>query len=56
MLECSQFDDIRTQYADLLQDARDSMLNLMWHQNQKALSDSVIAIRDVICVHVRGSS
>ncbi len=31
---------------DLLQDARDSMRNLMWHQNQKALSDFVIAILD----------
>ncbi len=46
MLECPQFDDIRAQYADLLQDARDSMRNLMWHQNQKALSDFVIAILD----------
>ena len=32
MLECPQFDDIRAQYPDLLQDARDSMCNLMWHQ------------------------
>ncbi len=39
MLECPQSDDIRT-------DARDSMRNLMWHQNQKALSDFVIAILD----------
>ncbi len=39
MLECPQFDDIRAQYPDLLQDARDSMRNLMWHPNQKALSD-----------------
>ncbi len=46
MLECPQFDDIRAQYPDLLQDARDSMRNLMWHQNQKALSDFVIAILD----------
>ncbi len=46
MLECPQFDDIRAQYADLLQDARDSMRDLMWHQNQKALSDFVIAILD----------
>ncbi len=46
MLECPQFDDIRAQYPDLLQDARDSMRNLMWHQNQKALSDCVIAILD----------
>ncbi len=46
MLECPQFDDVRAQYADLLQDARDSMRNLMWHQNQKALSDFVIAILD----------
>ncbi len=46
MLECLQFDDIRAQYPDLLQDARDSMRNLMWHQNQKALSDFVIAILD----------
>ncbi len=37
---------IRAQYPDLLQDARDSMRNLMWHQNQKALSDFVIAILD----------
>ncbi len=46
MLECPQFGDVRAQYAyaDLLQDARDSMRNLMWHQNQKALSDFVIAI------------
>ncbi len=42
---CPQFDDIRAQYPDLLQDARDSMRNL-WHQNQKALSDFVIAILD----------
>ncbi len=46
MLECPQFDDIRAQYPDLLQDARDTMRNLMWHQNQKALSDFVIAILD----------
>ncbi len=46
MLECPQFDDIRAQYPDLLQDARDSMRDLMWHQNQKALSDFVIAILD----------
>ncbi len=46
MLECPQFDDIRAQYPDLLQNARDSMRNLMWHQNQKALSDFVIAILD----------
>ncbi len=46
MLECPQFDDIRAQYADLPQDARDSMRNLMWHQYQKALSDFVIAILD----------
>ncbi len=46
MLECPQFDDIRAQYPDLLQDARDSMRNLMWHQNQKALSDFVIAVLD----------
>ncbi len=39
-------DDIRAQYPNLLQDARDSMRNLMWHQNQKALSDFVIAILD----------
>ncbi len=44
-LECPQSDDIRAQYPNLLQDARDSMRNLMWHQNQKALSDFVIAIR-----------
>ncbi len=30
----------------LLQDVRDSMRNLIWHQNQKALSDFVIAILD----------
>ncbi len=42
MLECPQFDDTRAQYPNLLQDARDSMRNLMWHQNQKALSDFVI--------------
>ncbi len=41
MLECPQFDGIRAQYADLLQDARDSMRILMWHQNQKGLSDVV---------------
>ncbi len=29
MLECPQFDDVRAQYADLLQDARDSMR--IWH-------------------------
>ncbi len=46
MLECPQFDDIRAQYPNLLQDARDSMRNLMWHQNQKALSEFVIAILD----------
>ncbi len=46
VLECPQFDDFRAQYADVLQDARDSMRNLMWHQNQKALSDFVIAILD----------
>ncbi len=46
MLECPQFDDIRAQYPDLLQDARDSMRNLMWHQNQKALSAFVIAVLD----------
>ncbi len=46
MLECPQFDDVRAQYADLLQDGRGSMRNLMWHQNQKALSDFVIAILD----------
>ncbi len=46
MLECPQFDDIRAQYPNLLQDARDSMRNLMWHQNQKTLSDFVIAILD----------
>ncbi len=39
MLECPQFDDIRAQFPDLLQDARDAMRNLMCHQNQKALSD-----------------
>ncbi len=37
---------LRAQYPDLLQDARDSMRNLMWLQNQKALSDFVIAILD----------
>ncbi len=37
---------VRAQYPDLLQDARDSMRSLMWHQNQKALSDFVIAILD----------
>ncbi len=37
---------LRPQHADLLQDARNSMRNLMWHQNQKALSDFVIAILD----------
>ncbi len=46
MLECPQFVDIRAQYPDLLQDARDSMRNLMWHQKQRALSDFVIAILD----------
>ncbi len=44
MLEHPQFDAIHAQYADLLQDARNSMRKLMWHQNQKALSDFVIAI------------
>ncbi len=34
MLECPQFDDILAPHADLLQDARESMRNLMWHQNQ----------------------
>ncbi len=29
---------IGAQYADLLQDARNSMRNLMWHQNQKTFS------------------
>ncbi len=46
MLECPHFDDIRAQYPDLLQDARNSMRNLMWHQSQKTLSDFVIAILD----------
>ncbi len=46
MLECPQFDDIRAKYPNLLQDAHDSMRNFMWHQNQKALSDFVIAILD----------
>ncbi len=46
MLECPQFDDIHAQYADLLQDVHDSMHNFMWHQDQKALSDFVIAILD----------
>ncbi len=46
MLECPQFHRIRAQYPDLLQDACDSMRNLMWHLNQKALSDFVIAILD----------
>ncbi len=46
LVECPQFDDIRAQYLDLLHDARDSMRNLMWHQNQKALSGLVIAILD----------
>ncbi len=46
MLECPQLDDIRAQYPDLLQDARDPMRNLMWNQHQKALSDFVIAILD----------
>ncbi len=46
MLECPQFDDICAQYPDLLQHAHDSTRNLMWHQNQKALSDFVIAILD----------
>ncbi len=46
MLECPQFDDIRAQYPDPLQEARDSMRNLMWHRNHKALSDFVIAILD----------
>ncbi len=32
--------------ADLLQSARDSMRNLMWHQDQEALSNFVIAILD----------
>ncbi len=31
---------------NLLEDARDSMRNLMWHQSQKALSDLFIAILD----------
>ncbi len=46
MLECPQFDDIHAQYPNPLQDARDSMRGLIWHQNQKALSDFVIAILD----------
>ncbi len=46
MLECPQLDDIRAQYPNLLQGARDSMRTLMWHRNQKALSDFVIAILD----------
>ncbi len=46
MLECPQFDDIPAQYPDLLEDARDSMRNLMWQQNEKALSDFVIAIQN----------
>ncbi len=46
MLECPEFDDIRAQCAYLLQDAHDSMRNLMWYQAQKALSDIVIAILD----------
>ncbi len=29
MLECPQFDNIRAQYPDLLQDTHDSMRNLM---------------------------
>ncbi len=33
-------------HKHLLKDARDSMRNLMWHQNQKALSDFVIANLD----------
>ncbi len=48
MLECPQFDNVRAQYPDLLQDARDSMRNLMWHQHQKALSDFVIDDDDEI--------
>ncbi len=40
LLECPRC-NIRAQYADLLQDTRASMRNLMWHQNQKALSDFV---------------
>ena len=46
MLECPQSDGIRAQYPDLMQGARDSMHSLMWHQNQKALSDFVIAVLD----------
>ncbi len=37
---------VSARYADLLQDARDSMRNLVWHQNQEALSDFVNVILD----------
>lgn len=46
MLECPYFDDVRAQYLQLFSDARDSMRNLMWHRNQKAVADLVIGILD----------
>ena len=44
MLECPHFDLIRAQYSSLLQDAHDSMRDLMWHRDQKGLADFVCAI------------
>ena len=46
MLECSHFDDIRAEYAGLLEDAAESMRNLMWHRDQKALVSLLFAISE----------
>ncbi len=38
--------DACSELQKVQRDHRDSMRNLMWHQNQKALSDFVVAILD----------
>ena len=44
MLECSHFDYVRALFPHLLEDAHDSMRDLMWHTDQKALTDFILAI------------
>ena len=46
--ECPYFHDVRAQYPQLFSDGRDSMRNLMWHRDQKAVVDLVIGILDEV--------
>ena len=42
--ECSNFDDVRAQYADLFQSSSRAMRSFVWHKDQQAVCDCMAAV------------